>query len=189
MRAFLAAICLRGALPPVDLRGVCFVLDIHPKTPYTAPSLNTTTPHTTREIRAMVMVAFPCPPLPMLGTNGDGEEAEVNSHDFLSMLMNTAALRADAKADRAREEAQARLTAAYLAALRDANNPLHTMQAFTRDYMATYGPVADVRFRSGASQRIEEQQHAWLRAQYILRDREVEDVGDWVRQTVEVLGV
>lgn len=137
----------------------------------------------------MAMVAFPCPPLPMVGTNCNGDEAEVNSHDFLSMLMNTAALRADAKADSVREQTQARLTAAYIAALRDANNPLQTMQAFTRDYMATYGPVADVRFRSDPSASIEEQQHAWLRAQYILRDREVEDVGDWVQQTREILGV
>ena len=137
----------------------------------------------------MAMVAFPCPPLPMVGTNGDGEEAEVNSHDFLSMLMNTAALREDARADGARQEAQARLTAAYLSALQQANNPLQTMQAFTRDYMATYGPVADVRFRGNPSARIEVQQHAWLRAQYILRDREVEEVLDWVGQTRAILGV
>ena len=142
---------------------------------------------TTREIRAMALAAFPCPPLPMVGLNGNGQEAEMNSHDLLAMLMNTAALRGDAKEDQARELLQFKLTQAYMATLHHTKDPLQAMRAFTRDYMATYGPARDVRYRERASARLEEQQKAWLRAQFILRDMEVEEVFDWLKQARDLL--
>jgi hypothetical protein len=140
-----------------------------------------------REMRAMTMAAFPCPPLPMEGLNSSYRESEINSHDFLAMLINTAALIGDTKADVARAKSQFTLTEAYLGAMRDTDRPLYTMQAFTRDYMATYGPILDVRFRQRGSANMTTQQHSWLRAQYILRDMEVKEVGDWLRETQLIL--
>ena len=103
------------------------------------------------------------------------------------MLINTAALIGDTKADVARAKSQFKLTESYLGAMRDTDRPLYIMQAFTRDYMATYGPILDVRFRQRGSAKLTTQQHSWLRAQYILRDMEVKEVRDWLRETQVIL--
>jgi hypothetical protein len=127
---------------------------------------------TARELRAMTMATFPCPPLPMIGANLQGEEAVVNSHDLLSFLMNTAARR-DVKAENiARVSKQRELYKQYFASLESGADLWDTMTRFTREYMMTYTHAMHyLRFVpfDAAPPPIKHQACSWLAAQHILK--------------------
>jgi hypothetical protein len=96
--------------------------------------------------RAMAMVAFPCPPLPMLGSRvEDGASAVLNSHDVICTLMATAFKMGDAGLNARREARQRELEARYretMAALLcdggDFDRVYGVMALFTHEYIQTY---------------------------------------------------
>ena len=117
----------------------------------------------------MTMAAFPCPPLPMVGSDRFGHERVVNSHDLLSFLMTTAARRDISSENAVRQDAQQRLLDEY-------NQPSSTdtwarMTRFTRDYMLTYCPTMHYPLFlpfDAATSPIKAQVASWLAAQHIL---------------------
>ena len=127
---------------------------------------------TARELRAMTMATFPCPPLPMIGATLHGDEAVVNSHDLLSFLMNTAARRDVQAENEVRIYKQQELYKRYFAALEDGSADLwDTMTRFTREYMMTYTHAMHyLRFVpfDAAPPPIKHQVCSWLAAQHIL---------------------
>lgn len=65
-----------------------------------------------REIRAMVMSALPCPPMPLMSSkevDGVCEDQCCSSHDLMAHLMNVACVVCTQKQNQARAELQARL--------------------------------------------------------------------------------
>ena len=124
---------------------------------------------TSREMRAMAMVAFPCPPLPVSGAGQDGSPKVINSHDLLAFLMNTAALRRMEGEDQDRMQAQAALIDAF------AQGPLdwEAMTSFSRSYMMLYCPsyLHQLRFLPGdaITPRLRAQVCQWLAARHILQ--------------------
>ena len=65
-----------------------------------------------REIRAMIMSALPCPPMPVMSSrevDGFCEEQFCSSHDLLAHLMNVACTVSTQEQNQNRAEIQARL--------------------------------------------------------------------------------
>ncbi len=120
----------------------------------------------------MTMATFPCPPLPMIGSNLHNEDVIVNSHDLLSFLMNTAARR-DVKAENeARVPRQQELYKQYFAALAKGGDLWGIMTTFTRSYMMTYThAMHSLRFFpfDAAPPPVKKQVCSWLAAQLILQ--------------------
>ena len=143
---------------------------------------------TARELRAMTMAAFPCPPLPMIGATLHGDEAIVNSHDLLSFLMNTAARR-DAQAENeARIYKQTKLYEKYFAALE--GDLWDAMTRFTREYMMTYTHAMHyLRFVpfDAATPPIKRQVCSWLAAQHILKGKVDAKAEDFLGMSHNVL--
>jgi len=94
----------------------------------------------TREIRAMMMASFPCPPLAM-----EGSSRFPNSHDMLAYLVDVAARRNVKKENEERQRSQERLLHDFIVcALPGSKSEEETWEAmthFTRQYMMTYSPV------------------------------------------------
>ena len=128
-----------------------------------------------REMRAMAMVAFPCPPLPVAGVNKDNEPIVINSHDMLAFLMNTAALRDVASENAARLKRQKALQREYVAMCKTGDT-WGAMTNFTRLYMMSYCPAAlnQVRFLpfDAATPPLRAQVRGWLAARHILAGQE-----------------
>lgn len=138
----------------------------------------------TRELRSMAMLAFPCPPLPMLAGRSDGSETVMSSHDAIGMLIMTAARREDASADRTRQETQDILIRWFT----DALGHRHTlpdkwdlMTSFTRRYIQSYTPDVrqDVRFvpPDYTPENVVRSARSWLVGRHIMggaRDETVE---------------
>jgi hypothetical protein len=128
-----------------------------------------------RELRAMAMVAFPCPPLPVVGVNRDNEPIVINSHDMLAFLMNTAALRNVPAENTARLERQKALMREYAIACKG-GDAWGAMTHFTRLYMMSYCPTAldQVRFLpfDAATPPLRAQVRSWLAARQILKGKE-----------------
>lgn len=117
---------------------------------------------TTREIRAMTMAAFPCPPLPV--------ERGSSSHDLIAFLIDVAARRNMPAENTRRKELQEQITAAYLEELVN-SEPFDAMTKFTRNYALSYTPNAhDIRFNPFDTMcpMLHEQVCSWLAAQHIL---------------------
>lgn len=123
-----------------------------------------------REMRAMMMAAFPCPPLPMDGG--------MNSHDALAYLVDVAARRDIARENEDRHVLQIKLTNSFLDELKAAeteNDIWTAMTMFTRRYMMSYSPnTHDTRFMppDAISVPLKRQLSSWLAAQYILQGDE-----------------
>ena len=130
---------------------------------------------TSREMRAMAMIAFPCPPLPVAGVNRNNEPIVINSHDLLAFLMNTAALRDVASENAVRQRLQMKLQIEYETTLKS-GDAWGTMTNFTRRYMMSYCPAAldQVRFLpfDASTPPIRAQVRGWLAARHILADQE-----------------
>jgi hypothetical protein len=128
-----------------------------------------------RELRAMAMVAFPCPPLPVIGMNRDNEPIVINSHDMLAFLMNTAALRNIPSENTARLERQKALQREYAATCKS-RDAWGAMTNFTRLYMMSYCPAAldQVRFLpfDALTPPLRTQVRSWLAARCILMEQE-----------------
>jgi len=128
-----------------------------------------------RELRAMAMVAFPCPPLPIVGLNQDNEPTVINSHYMLAFLMNTAALRNVASENAMRLERQKVLQREYVAMYKT-EDAWGVMTNFTRLYLMSYCPAAldQVRFLpfDAATPPLRAQVRGWLAARHILADQE-----------------
>jgi len=93
--------------------------------------------------RAMAMVAFPCPPLPVLGSRmEDGASAVLNSHDVLCTLMATAFKMGDAGVNARREARQRELEMRYreavAAGMGDFDRVYGAMALFTHEYIQSY---------------------------------------------------
>lgn len=123
-----------------------------------------------REIRSMILVAFPCPPLPM-----EGSGRFVNSHDMLAYLIDVAARRED-KADNAkREKNQEVLMVQYekdMKLCRSETETWNAMTMFTRQYMMTYSVIMhEARFLpfDAITPPLKKQLCSWLAAQHILQ--------------------
>jgi hypothetical protein len=137
----------------------------------------------TRELRAMTMATFPCPPLPMVGANLYGDKAIVNSHDLLSFLINTAARRDMKSENEARVAQQFKLYESYFKSLALGTDLFETMTRFTRDYMMTYTHAMHyLRFLpfDAATPPIKHQVCSWLAAQHILKGVENANAGQFL---------
>jgi hypothetical protein len=91
----------------------------------------------------MAMVAFPCPPLPVLGSRmEDGASAVLNSHDVLCTLMATAFKMGDAGVNARREARQRELEMRYreavAAGMGDFDRVYGAMALFTHEYIQSY---------------------------------------------------
>lgn len=118
----------------------------------------------------MAMVAFPCPPLPVLSEDSDGRV--LNSHDLLAMLMETAARRGRAEEDRERMAAQAALIDGYVKA---GECGWEAMTNFCRRYLMLYNPILHrLRFLppDATPPRLKAQACEWLAARQILAGHE-----------------
>ena len=95
-------------------------------------------------MRAMVMVEFPCPPLPVLGSRmEDGASAVLNSHDVICTLMATAFKMGDAGVNARREARQRELEMRYREAVAgmgcdDFDRVYGAMALFTHEYIQSY---------------------------------------------------
>lgn len=100
------------------------------------------------EMRSMMLVMHPCPPLPIVGAIVNGQAEHGDSHDSLAFCIDVVARRADEKENGLRKEAQTAWIAAYLHALRGATDVYDVMCDFTRLYIQSYFPRAsmDIRF-------------------------------------------
>ena len=126
---------------------------------------------TSRELRSMTMATFPCPPLPMIGADLYGEERIMNSHDLLSFLVNTAALRDVKTENELRISKQTALYESYFLALSSGVDTWTAMTTFTRSYMMTFTHAMHyIRFLpfDTASTTVRRQACSWLAAQHIL---------------------
>ncbi len=96
------------------------------------------------EIRAMALLEFGGPPLPI--ANGKraetGEPVVINSHDLLSAFMAQAFKQQDSVLNRERRAAQYRAESKYysrLASCEDSSDAIYTaMSEYTQEYLATY---------------------------------------------------
>jgi hypothetical protein len=128
-----------------------------------------------REIRAMTMASFPCPPLPVVGADVFGDTQTVNSHDLLAFLINTAARRDVLSENEQRVLQQQRLIESYQKSISNSIDPWSDMTRFTRDYMMTYSPAMhNVRFLpfDASTPPVKAQVCSWLAAQHILQDKQ-----------------
>jgi len=129
-----------------------------------------------REMRAMAMIAFPCPPLPVVGVNKDNEPIVINSHDMLAFLMNTAALRDVPSENAVRLQRQKTLQREYSTICKSGGDTWGAMTNFTRLYMMSYCPTAldQVRFLpfDASTPPLRAQVRGWLAARHILADQE-----------------
>lgn len=129
---------------------------------------------TSREIRSILMVLFPCPPLPMIGGRIDGSPAIFSSHDLLAKLIDEVAQRNDQRSNEKRKEMQESLTRAYLRFLEEKDEEEHweVMCNFTRLYMNSYfpGAIRDVRIVEQGSTplHIEQRVREWMAAREIV---------------------
>ena len=124
----------------------------------------------TREIRSMILAAFPCPPLPM-----EGSDRFLNSHDMLAFLIDVAARRDNAAENAKRQTHQQALTSQYLKDLQkceDEESTWNTMTLFMRQYMMTYHCVMhETRFLPFdlITPPMRKQVCSWLASQHILQ--------------------
>lgn len=120
----------------------------------------------------MIMVLFPCPPLPMLASRLDGAPAVMSSHDLMAKLMDEAARRGDERGNERRKEVQEALTKAYTERLGLEADPWDCMCAFTRAYLDSYfpGAIRDVRIVpcDATPTHIEHRVREWVAAREIL---------------------
>lgn len=123
-----------------------------------------------REIRSMILVAFPCPPLPM-----EGSDRFVNSHDMLAYLIDVAARRNNPAENAQRQEKQHALTHEYFRSLGDCVSEQDTWNAMTffmRQYMMTYHILMhESRFLpfDALTPPLRKQVCSWLASQHILQ--------------------
>jgi hypothetical protein len=123
-----------------------------------------------REIRAMMMASFPCPPLPM-----DGSGRFINSHDMIAYLVDVAARRGDSKGDQHRQIIQRALVADFeknIVGCTTEDETWHAMTNFTRSYMMSYHvSMHEARFLSFdcVSPALKAQVCSWLAAQHIIQ--------------------
>ena len=130
---------------------------------------------TARELRSMTMATFPCPPLPMIGADIHGDERVMNSHDLLSFLVNTAALRDVKTENELRVSKQLALYESYFTALTDGTDTWTAMTTFTRSYMMTFTHAMHyIRFLpfDASPHTVRRQVCSWLAAQHILNGNE-----------------
>lgn len=127
----------------------------------------------TREIRAMIMASFPCPPLPMATGHGF-----INSHDFLAYLIDVAARRNITTENQERQCKQQTLVKQYLQDLKLCNSESElwdVMTMFTRMYAMTYHQIAhELRFFpfDSITPPLKHQVCSWLAASEILSGKE-----------------
>jgi hypothetical protein len=124
----------------------------------------------------MTMATFPCPPLPMIGADIHGDERVMNSHDLLSFLVNTAALRDVKTENELRVSKQLALYESYFTALSDGTDTWTAMTTFTRSYMMTFTHAMHyIRFLpfDASPHTVRRQVCSWLAAQHILTCRTI----------------
>jgi len=94
------------------------------------------------EARAMMLLEFGCPPLPIAnGKRSDGTPVVINSHDLLCTFMAQAFKQQDGVLNQKRKENQLRVYSEYrgqILACGDDACLYEIMSNYTRDYMATY---------------------------------------------------
>ena len=92
------------------------------------------------EARAMALLEFGCPPLPVAnGTRLEtGEPVIVNSHDLLGVFMLQAFKMQDSQINAARKKKQLEIASTYHRQLQSGQPLYQTMSEYTRDYLATY---------------------------------------------------
>lgn len=123
-----------------------------------------------REIRAMMMASFPCPPLPM-----EGSCRFVNSHDMLAYLVDVAARRSIMVENLARQRKQETLIKEYIEQIVQCETEEATwtcMTMFTRMYMMSYHTVMhEARFLpfDAVAPPLRRQVCSWLAAQHIMQ--------------------
>ena len=137
---------------------------------------------TSCKLRAMMMVAFPCPPLPMISQRVQGEEKLSSSHDALSMCIDAVARMENPERNAIREQTQERLIANYHSYLDSGMDLHHTMTSFTRAYLQSYFPEKqmDIRFLpfDYADSYILKNARGWLAAREIVGGNELAKAKD-----------
>jgi hypothetical protein len=123
-----------------------------------------------RELRAMIMASFPCPPLPM-----QGREPFLNSHDMIAYLIDVAARRNVPSENDIRQKLQLSLTEDYIKKIQECKTEeeaWNMMTNFTRYYMMTYHEgMHETRFLpyDAITPPLKTQICSWLAAQYIIQ--------------------
>ena len=120
----------------------------------------------------MMLVAFGCPPLPILVRKGENEH-RANSHDMLAFLVDVEMRRGNQKDNWMRKAKQFALQEDFLT--QDVSNLEQHLQRFTYDWMMTYSPYArDLQFLplDCTTPVILQQVREWLSAQHILLGEE-----------------
>ena len=138
--------------------------------------------------RSMAMVAFPCPPLPVLGSRmEDGASAVLNSHDVICTLMATAFKMGDAGVNARREARQRELEMRYREAVAgmgcdDFDRVYGAMALFTHEYIQTYVLHDNASIRvlelDRATPPIQAQIRGYTRARAILMEGAPSTAGD-----------
>lgn len=94
------------------------------------------------EIRAMALLEFGCPPLPIAnGVRAEtGEPVVINSHDLLAAFMAQAFKQQDSELNRQRRAEQYRIESEYYERLLSCEDTsiYATMSEYTQAYLATY---------------------------------------------------
>lgn len=111
----------------------------------------------TQEIRAMILVCLPYPPLPTLFSrvSGEGDPVLQTSHDLIARLLRDAAQRCTHEENKARQRKQQTVLTRFMKRLatQDSEAPVALYGLYcqyTRDHIATYlpegAPPPDLRF-------------------------------------------
>jgi hypothetical protein len=101
------------------------------------------TPAAVMEQVAMYMASLPCPPLPLVVS--DGERRYCNSHDFIASLLITAMVHGNAKLNKARKKKQLELTEKLLREMRacggDVVRAYGHFSEFTAGYICAFANI------------------------------------------------
>jgi hypothetical protein len=149
----------------------------------------------------MMLVMFPCPPLPIVGAMIENEPTQMSSHDSLAFCADVTARRADRAGNEQRAHMQFTLTSQYMDAMLKCINSEKTntsavvnmywiMCDFTRRYTQLYFPEAqmDIRFAGmdSVSTNVKRRACEWLAArQYVDGEMEGARAGDHIAKDME----
>ena len=150
------------------------------------------------EVISSTLIAFPCPPLPMLGGRKDGKEVIINTHDLLANFMINLLKIQDDKINRVRKQLQMKLEKEYFDQIQkmdddDVEKIYGTMARYTMNYMHLYFPDATLDIRILPMDHVPDdllQQVAhYVRGRQILLEQTPTPMDDFVMKPTEMYRV
>jgi hypothetical protein len=144
------------------------------------------------EMRAIMMLMFPCPPVPVVASRvtSDWDYAQMSSHDSLAFCVDVMGRRLNWADNEARKRTQMRLTDEFLAWVKAwawqmdpekkpttvSDDDYHTVCEFNHAYMSSYFPQKknmDIRFNpiDEADARMLSRMREWLAAREVVQEK------------------